>query len=100
MAGRRAGLKVVETATSADGGNVMCVYQNVGEELEAVPGLIPGHAEEVKGILREHTTWRHALTLDPYVRPLRKLLRRGKERRALAQKLEPRAQLDAMALGL
>jgi 2-polyprenyl-3-methyl-5-hydroxy-6-metoxy-1,4-benzoquinol methylase len=97
MAGRQAGLEVVRTFTSEDGGNVMCVYRKPEAESPPPDGRVPGHATEVAALLRGHTALKHALTAAPYVRPVTRLLRRGREKKVLAKRQEPRALLDAAA---
>jgi 2-polyprenyl-3-methyl-5-hydroxy-6-metoxy-1,4-benzoquinol methylase len=98
MAGRMAGLEVVRTFTSEDGGNVMCVYRRPEGDVSPVSGAVPGHAAEVGGLLRGHTALRHAFTAAPYVRPVERLLRRGREKKVLAKMQDPRALLDAAAV--
>lgn len=97
MAGRMAGLEVVRTFTSEDAGNVMCVYRRPEGEVVADSGSIPGHAEEVTALVRGHTALRHAFTAAPYVRPVERLKRRGREKKVLAQMQDARALLDAAA---
>lgn len=97
MAGRQAGLEVVRTFTSEDGGNVMCIYRRPQEEPVRPSGEIPGHAAEVGALLRGHTALKHAFTAAPYQRPLARLSRRAKEKKVLAQMQDPRALLDAAA---
>ena len=100
MAGRQAGLEVVRTFTSEDGGNVMCVYRR--PEVEAAPpvGSIPGHAAEVGTLLNGHTALKHAFTPAPYLRPVARLLRRNREKKVLDHLQDPRALLDAAAAQL
>lgn len=97
MAGRMAGLEVVRTFTSEDAGNVMCVYRRPEVETEVGSGAIPGHAAEVGALVRGHTALKHAFTAAPYVRPVERLLRRGREKKVLAKMQDPRALLDAAA---
>ncbi len=84
MAGRRASLSVLDCHTSRDGGNVICVFERLEGSVAVPDGSIPGHAAGVAVLLSGHTTLRHALTPAPYWRPLLKLRRRFRERRALA----------------
>lgn len=100
MAGRQAGLEVVRTFTSEDGGNVMCVYRKPETDAPAPDGKIPGHAAEVGALLRGHTALRHAFTAAPYVRPLARLLRRRSEKKVLARLQDPKALLESAAAQL
>jgi hypothetical protein len=97
MAGRMAGLEVVRTFTSEDAGNVMCVYRRPEVKTEVGSGAIPGHAAEVGALVRGHTALKHAFTAAPYVRPVERLLRRGREKKVLGKMQDPRALLDAAA---
>ncbi len=98
MAGRRAGLTVLDHHTSPDGGNVACVFERPEAGVEIPDGKIPGHAGQVAAFLRGHSTLRHALTLAPYTRPFAKLRRRSQERAALkAAGLDARQMLESLA---
>jgi len=96
MAGRRAGLVVLDGFTSEDQGNVMAVFERPETPATLPDGKIPGHAERAAALLERHTAWRHALTPGPYLRPFLKLKRRAAERRALAVTHDPRSLLDAL----
>jgi SAM-dependent methyltransferase len=98
MAGRRAGWIVLDQFNSDDGGNTACLFERPVSPASVVEGCIPGHAARVRQFLRCHTTLRHALSLAPYTRPLRKMRRRLEERRLLKTLgTEPRAMLDQLA---
>ena len=99
MAGRRAGLTVLEQTTSEDGGNVICVFERPAQPPAIPAGDLPGHAARVGGFLQNHHTLRHALTLAPYVRPFAKLRRRFQERADLrAAGQDARRLLDQLAV--
>jgi hypothetical protein len=51
----------------------------------------------VGALVRGHTALKHAFTAAPYVRPVERLLRRGREKKVLGKMQDPRALLDAAA---
>jgi SAM-dependent methyltransferase len=77
--GRRAGLAVVQSAASADGGNIWTVFRRTADP-PPVAGAIPGNYARVRAILKGHTALRHLLSRYPYVRPVAKLAARLDER--------------------
>ena len=95
--GRRAGLHVVSSFTSEDGGNVMCVFEKTEVSDETAPTSLPGNARRVTEILRSHTALSHAFTPHPYLRPLRKLRRRWEEAAALRRATDGKTLLQAIA---
>jgi len=97
QAGRLAGLRVLESSTSADSGNVICSYEkpNLVEDIAAA-GL-PGNAQCINATLSAHTPIAHAFTAYPYLRPLRKLYRRWEERRALRHSSDGKVVLQTLA---
>jgi SAM-dependent methyltransferase len=97
QAGRRAGLEVVTTFTTEDGGNVAAIFKKPERLEEAAPAPLPGNAQRITRILREHTALAHAFTVNPYVRPLQKLRRQWDERNATARFNEGRILLQALA---
>lgn len=91
--GRRAGFEVVQTFTSTDGGNVTAVLRK--NDLPPEPQrCLPGNAERIRTILGEHTALRHCLSLEPYLRPLRKLRQRISESVGLLGKKTPRELME------
>lgn len=96
LAGRLAGLHAVDSFTSADGGNLMVIFRRA-DSTPAAPAVLPGHAARVLRHLRGHTARRHALSLSPWLRPLRRLRDRVAEGLQLAREKEPRALLHQCA---
>lgn len=95
--GRRAGLRVVSTFTSEDGGNVGAIFEKPKVLLESVPTPLPGNAQDILRILRDHTLFAHTFTSYPYVRPLQKLRRQWQERRILARFNDGKSLLQSIA---
>jgi SAM-dependent methyltransferase len=93
--GEAAGLRLVRTAYSDDGGNVTCVFRRQSDE-ERRSG-VPGDREEhdptglavqmkrTRLILESHTALRHYLSPTPYRRAIRRLARRWREDRLLGR---------------
>jgi 2-polyprenyl-3-methyl-5-hydroxy-6-metoxy-1,4-benzoquinol methylase len=91
--GEAAGLRVIRTTYSDDGGNVTCVFRRESDE-ERSSG-IPGDREErrpeglagsrarTRSILQAHTALRHYLSPTPYRRAIGRLARRWREDRLL-----------------
>lgn len=95
MIGRKAGLSVVTSSVTADGGNIATIYQK-GKAAPPVSGEIPGNYERVSAIVRNHTTLRHLFSQYPYVRPLRTLAARMTERQATRTRQTPKEILDGL----
>jgi len=83
--GAAAGLRLVSSHESADGGNITCVFASrpPGEAV-AAPDL-SANAVQTREILAGHTTLRHYLSAVPYRRAAEKLARRWQEDRLLAR---------------
>jgi 2-polyprenyl-3-methyl-5-hydroxy-6-metoxy-1,4-benzoquinol methylase len=79
--GESVGLSCRQTFESDDGGNVTCVFEG-GLAPRPVAGLSDNVAR-MRSTLRRHTTVRHYLTATPYLRALRRLMRRRLENRIL-----------------
>lgn len=75
---RRAGFEVVETYTSPDGGNIAVTGRRLRgtSDVTAAACENPGNYTRVAAILRGHTALRHAFSIHPWVRPIRKLAAR------------------------
>lgn len=97
QAGRRAGLEVVTTFTSQDGGNVTAIFEKPELPMEAAPTPLPGNAHHILRILRSHTALAHAFTAHPYTRPIQKLRRQWDERRTIARFTDGRTLLQHLA---
>jgi hypothetical protein len=97
QAGRRAGLNVVTTFTSEDGGNVTAIFEKPETPLEAAPTPLPDNADRIARILRDHTAFAHAFTAHPYTRPIQKLRRQWDERQAIARFTDGKTLLQHLA---
>lgn len=97
QAGRRAGLRVVKTFTSEDGGNVTAIFEKPALPDDAAPAALPGNAEQISRILNGHTALVHTFTAHPYLRPLRKLRRQREERQAVARFKDGKTLLQHLA---
>jgi SAM-dependent methyltransferase len=97
QAGRRAGLSVVDSFASSDGGNIMCVFEKPEFPDEAAPAPLPGNAAHVRSVLRQHTALSHALTPHPYRRPLQKMRRRREEASATRSANDGKTLLQSIA---
>lgn len=93
--GRRAGFTVERSETSADGGNITVIFRKASAPPLA-SGALPGNYDRVSSIMRQHTSLRHAFTLHPYLRPLRKFAARLEERRKMKRGRPAKAMLDAL----
>lgn len=91
---RKAGFEVVARMVSSDGGNITVVSVKSSQSVPC-PGL-DGNFQRVAAILRRHTPLRHALSLQPYLRPVRKLFSRVKEAVLVRVFREPKAILDGL----
>jgi hypothetical protein len=76
--GEAAGLRLVRTDRSDDGGNVTCVFRREEDE-ERRPAGLEAEMARTKRILDGHTSARHYLSLTPYRRTMRRLRRRLRE---------------------
>jgi SAM-dependent methyltransferase len=94
LAGQKAGLRAVDTFTSADGGNLMVVFRRIQGAPPTVQASIPGHMQRVRQHLREHTPLSHLLSFHPYLRPFQKLRQRADEQLTLAGMNDPHDVLD------
>lgn len=97
QAGRRAGLEVVKTFTSEDGGNVTAIFEKPETSVAAAAMPLPDNADRVAHILREHTALAHAFTAHPYTRPIHKLRRQWDERQAIARFSDGKTLLQDLA---
>ena len=97
QAGRLAGLHVVTTFTSEDGGNVTAIFEKPETPVETSPTPIAGNADRVTRILCDHSALTHAFTKHPYIRPIRKLRRQWDERRATARFTDGKTLLQHLA---
>jgi SAM-dependent methyltransferase len=93
---RRTGFEVVGTYTSPDGGNIAVT----GRRLSGAPVGRPSdfqdqqNYERVARVLRGHTALQHALSVYPWIRPLKKLVARVDEWRHVMRHSSTRAMLD------
>jgi SAM-dependent methyltransferase len=91
--GERAGLRVVETRLSTDGGNVMCTFC-VAPVRPAAPVTLPENVARLRTVFRSHTTLRHYSSAVPYARAASRLTRRIREDRLLKRLPTIAAVLD------
>jgi 2-polyprenyl-3-methyl-5-hydroxy-6-metoxy-1,4-benzoquinol methylase len=82
--GEAAGLRVVRTDYSPDGGNVTCVFRRETGERRPPPDLRAA-AGRTLAVLRSHTSARHYVSPTPYRRALGRLARRRHEDRLLGR---------------
>lgn len=94
LAGQKAGLRAVDTFTSADGGNLMVVFRRADGQPAPAQTSIPGHMQRVRQHLRDHTPLSHLLTYHPYLRPFQKLRMRADELLTLARMHDAHDVLD------
>jgi SAM-dependent methyltransferase len=80
--GEAAGLRLVQTYFSDDGGNVTCMFRRLTDE-ERRPSGLQEHLARTRRILTGHTPVRHYLSLTPYRRAIGRLRRRRREDRLL-----------------
>ena len=82
--GEAAGLSVVKTMHSHDGGNVMCVFavDDRGPRTIA-PVSLPDNVARLRQVFRTHRALGHYASLTPYRRALQRLARRRREDRQL-----------------
>ena len=71
--GKKAGYEVHRTALSADGGNLLTVFQRAPPP-PSVPGQITGNCERITHIIRRHTILAHYFSSYPYARPIRRIV--------------------------
>lgn len=82
--GEAAGLSVVKTMHSEDGGNVMCVFeQGSREPRDVTPVSLPDNVARLREMFRTHTALGHYTTATPYRRAIERLGRRRSEDRRL-----------------
>ena len=81
--GEAAGLRVVRTYYSADGGNVTCVFRRQTDQPHPPTPALAAPAARLRSILASHTPVRHYLSPTPYRRALGRLRRRWQEDRLL-----------------
>lgn len=82
--GEAAGLSLVQTLHSDDGGNVMCVFTADARGPRAIaPVSLPGNVAQLRQVFRTHRTFGHYASLTPYRRALQRFARRRHEDRQL-----------------
>lgn len=93
----KAGFAFVEHSMSDDGGNITLIVQKKSAGNPGKTELdIPGNAEKIIGIVRNHTPLRHYLTAHPYARLLRRIRQSLAERRDAGNAKEGKALLDTL----
>ncbi|MBA2340454.1 MAG: methyltransferase domain-containing protein [Pyrinomonadaceae bacterium] len=91
--GRKAGFKVHKTIISSDGGVITTMFRKT-ERSGTVDAAILGNYERIIKILKEHTNVSHYLTLNPYVRPIRRLRMYVDEAAAIRNRASGKEVLD------
>jgi hypothetical protein len=81
--GQAAGLRVVRTTYSDDGGNVTCVFRRESDSGGRLPEGLAAARARTRSILEGHTALRHYLSPTPYRRATGRLARRWREDRLL-----------------
>ena len=89
----KAGMDVVELRELGDGGNLFGVFSNI-EPTEAMS--LNGNFEQVSEKLAAHTVVSHLFSLNPYVRPVKKLCRSIMEKLAIMGPQNSRELLDKL----
>jgi SAM-dependent methyltransferase len=94
--GELAGLSLVRSETSPDGGNLLVVFRaDPGRERPS--GLIPGAFERLCRMERRRAAWKYWLSPGTYGRGFRRLWRMAEERLAARRHTTGRAILDSVA---
>jgi SAM-dependent methyltransferase len=91
--GNKAGYEVHKTRISADGGVITTIFRKA-EKTENFGGEIPGNYEKIVKILERHTSLTHFLTINPYIRPIKKLQLNINEKLATKNEKSRKAVLD------
>jgi SAM-dependent methyltransferase len=94
--GRKAGFEPVETATSADGGNLIGVFRAV--EYAQPPRPDPVNYARVARVVKRHTRLRYYSSTAPYAGPLSRLRTYLTDRKAARGCETPRQVLDKLIL--
>jgi len=94
--GELAGLSLVRSETSPDGGNLFTVFRAApGGERPA--GAIPGAFDRLIGLERRRTAWRYWLAPGTYLRAFRRLRQMAGERLAARRYTAGRGIMDSVA---
>lgn len=80
--GESVGLTLLRAGETADGGNVVCQFEQGGARARVVESL-PDNVNRMRDVFRRHTSLRHYLTVVPYRRVLGRLALRLREDRLL-----------------
>jgi len=97
----KAGFVFVELSLSPDGGNItIMVQKKSAAHPEPLDLAIPGNAQKIIGIVRNHTPLRHYLTAHPYARLLRRIRQSLIEKRSAGSFSGGKALLDRLYLPL
>jgi hypothetical protein len=93
--GEAAGLSVVRTTPSEDGGNVMCVFAvNARGPRGIAPVSLPDNVARLRHVFRTHRALGHYASVTPYRRAFQRLARRRREDRQLNRLATMEAVLD------
>lgn len=83
--GAAAGLSLVRSFESDDGGNITCVFAAGGGPSQWPAPPMPGGVARTRAVLAGHRALGHYLTMTPYARVAAKAARRWREDRLLAR---------------
>ncbi len=72
--GQLTGFSIYKTVISPDGGVITTIFQKT-DESDTNKNQISGNYDKISLVVKKHTQISHLLTLNPYVRPIKKLLR-------------------------
>lgn len=82
--GQAAGLSVLRTLHTSDGGNVMCVFTaDARGPRESTAVSLPENVARLRTVFRTHKSLGHYVSLTPYRRAFERLARRRREDRQL-----------------
>ncbi len=93
--GSKAGYSVHKTRISADGGVITTIFRKA-EKPEDISGEISGNYQKIVKIIERHTSLTHFLTINPYIRPIKKLQMNINEKFATKNKKSGKAVLDSI----
>ena len=79
--GEKVGFSVVEHKLSEDGANITVFFLKTAEASNNRSLKIPGNAERITGIVKNHTAFKHYLTAWPYKRLITRMSRMLQEKR-------------------
>jgi 2-polyprenyl-3-methyl-5-hydroxy-6-metoxy-1,4-benzoquinol methylase len=94
--GEKVGLTQVEHKVSADGANITVFFQKTGDAKKNNVSTIPGNAEKIINIVKNHTALKHYLTAWPYQRFFSRMSKAINEKMATADFESGKKLLDRL----